>query len=159
MADITSPVLHSTSARSGSNAYPIADGVTLYQGALVGLVAGFLDHWDDGAGSVFVGFVAGESDGVRPGYPMTGDASGSPVPEARVDESGRTLRHLTSLGGTPTAAKVGDLVYGSSSNVDDLTLDASGRTHPIGLVSRFVSTSDCDVTLFTPSEHLAQATA
>ena len=111
MADVTARKTLATKTRSGRSAYPIANGVTLYEGALVGLEGGYLNHWADGANDVFVGIVLGDALGVSPGAALTGDTSATPVPEARVDDSGVTLLGLDSVGGTPTAAKVGDIVY------------------------------------------------
>jgi hypothetical protein len=159
MADVTARKTLATKTRSGRSAYPIADGVTLFEGALVGLEAGYLNHWDDGAADVFVGIVLGDALGVSPGAALTGDTSASPVPEARVDDSGVTLLGLDSVAGTPTAAKVGDVVYCTTSNTDDLTLTAGALNHPVGFMSAFRSATDVDVTLFTTAEHLAQATA
>jgi hypothetical protein len=162
MVDVTARKTLATKTRSGRSAYPIADGVTLFEGALVGLEGGYLNHWADGANDVFVGIVLGDALGVSPGAALTGNTSATPVPEARVDDSGVTLLGLDSVGGTPTAAKVGDIVYATTSNTDDLTLDATAggvADHPIGFLSGFRSATDVDVTLFTTAEFLAQATA
>jgi len=159
MADVTARKTLATRSRSGRSAYPIADGVTLYEGALVALESGYLNHWADGAADVLVGIVLGDALGVSPGAALTGDTSGTPVPEARVDDSGVTLVGLSSVGDTPTAAKVGDLVYCADSDVDSITLSATGRTHPIGFMSAFRPATDVDVTLFTTAEMLSQATA
>ena len=56
-------------------------------------------------------------------------------------------------------AKVGDVVYCTTSNTDDLTLTAGALNHPVGFMSAFRSATDVDVTLFTTAEFLAQATA
>lgn len=159
MADVTARKTLETKTRSGRSAYPIADGVTLYEGALVGLEGGYLNHWDDGASDVFVGIVLGDALGISPGGALTGDTSAEPVPEARVDDSGVTLMHLDDVGGTPAAANVGDVVYCTTSNTDDLTLTAGSLNHPVGFMSAFRSSTDVDVTLFTTAEHLAQATS
>lgn len=158
MADVTARKTLATKTRSGRSAYPIANGETLYEGALVGLEAGYLNHYADGANDVFVGIVLGDALGISPGAALTGNTSATPVPEARVDDSGVTLVGLDSVGGTPTAAKVGDVVYCGSSNTDDITLTATGRNHPIGYMSAFRAADDVDITLFTPTECLAQIT-
>tara|TARA_R110000782_G_scaffold253743_1_gene341946 strand:- start:27118 stop:27609 length:492 start_codon:yes stop_codon:yes gene_type:complete len=163
MTNPTVSVLHKTQTRSGFNAYPIANGVTLHVGQLVGLVAGYLNTWDDGAASVFAGIVLGDAMGIAPGAAMLGvvpAATGTVIGEARVDESGVTLMHLAAIGGTPTQAKVGDLVYAADGNsLTAITLTAGSLNHPIGYLSKFRSATDSDVTLFTPAEMLAQATA
>lgn len=152
-------VIHKTQPRSGYNSYPIANGVTLTPGDLVSLEGGYLNLWADGANDVFVGIVLGDAMGISPGGALTGDTTASPIPEARCDESGVTLMHLSSVGGTPTQANVGDLVYSADENVDSITLTIGALNHPIGYMSKFRSATDVDVTLFTPAEMLAQATA
>lgn len=152
-------VVHKTSPRSGYNSYPIANGVTLTPGDLVSLEGGYLNEWADGANDVFVGIVIGDALGISPGGALTGNTGVTPVPEARVDQSGVTLMHLDSVGGTPTQANVGDLVYSADENVASITLTIGALNHPIGYMSKFRSATDVDVTLFTPAEMLAQATA
>lgn len=159
MADAAARTIQKTQTRSGYNAYPIANGVTVYEGMMCSLEGGYINHWADGAADVFLGIVLGDALGVSPGAALTGNTSGTPVPEARVDESGTTLMHLASVAGTPTQAKVGDLVYSATSNTDDMTLTIGSLNHPIGYMSKFRSATDVDVTLFTPAEMLCQATA
>lgn len=159
MADLGANRIHKTQPRSGYGSYPIANGVTLYPGALVSLEGGYLNHYADGANDVFVGIVLGDALGISPGGALTGDTSASPVPEARVDQSGVTLMHLDSVGNITDQTDVGDVVYCGTSNTDDMTTDSTARTHPIGYVAAVRSTTDVDVTLFTPAEMLAQATA
>lgn len=160
MADLAASVVHKTQAR-GRNAAQIANGVTLYEGALVGLEAGYLNHWADGANDVFWGVLLGPGIGLAVGAALTGNTSATPPPEGQVDTSGVVLMHLDSVAGqvATTIANQGDLVYCATSNTDDMTLVASGHTHPIGWISRWRATDDIDVQLFTPAEMLAQATA
>jgi len=159
MADASARTIQKTQTRSGYNAYPIANTIEVFEGMLGSLEGGYLNHWADGANDVFVGLVLGDALGISPGATLTGDTGASPIPEARVDESGVTLMHLASVAGTPTQAKVGDLVYCATSNTDDITLTIGALNHPIGYMSKFRSATDVDVTLFTPAEMLAQATA
>jgi len=157
MADVTARATRRSHPAGGVMSAPIADGVTVYEGMLVALEAGYANHWADGANDVFAGVLLGGDDRANDGI-LLGETADSPVPEARIDISGVTLMHLDILG-TPTQAVVGDLVYCGTSNPADMTTNSSGRTHPIGWLSRFRSATDVDVTLFTPSEMLAQATA
>lgn len=158
MADATANFTPKTQPNGGRHAFPIANGVTVYAGMLGSVEGGYLNHWADGANDVFAGLVLGPGVGVGPGDAMLGNTSATPIPEAFVDCSGVTLMHL-SIGGTATQAKVGDLVYSADSSLTSITLDSSGRTHPIGWMSRYRSATDVDVTLFTPETMLAQATA
>lgn len=154
MADLSATTLVETRPR-GKKSFIIADGVTVYANMLAGLEAGYLNHWADAANEVdvFVGIVVGGEDRADDGV-LTGETSDSKPPEARVDTTGATLRGLT-VGGTPTQAKVGDLVYCGTSNPSDITLDSSGRTSAIGWMSRYTSATDQEVELFTPAEFLA----
>jgi hypothetical protein len=120
--------------------------------------AGYLNHWADGANDVFAGIMLGGDDRAGDGI-LIGETDDTPDPHGFVDTSGVVLMHLDSVGDTPTQAKVGDLVYCSTSNTDDMTLESSGATHPIGYMIRFRTATDVDVQLFTPAEMLAQATA
>jgi len=135
----------------------IANSVVLVEGALVGLQSGYLNHWANGANDHWLGLCIGGDDRANDGV-LTGNTSDTPPPHGLVDTSGRVLMHLDSVGGTPTQAKTGDLVYAASSNPDDLTLTSTG-SHPIGRLQYYRSATDVDVELFTPAEHMCQATA
>lgn len=158
MSDAAAHVILKTRVR-GKDSFQIVNSGVIYAGSLVQLSAGFLDDWDDaGAGSTFMGPLIGGDDRAGDGV-FTGNTSDSLVPEGHVDTSGDTVMHLASIDGTPSQSKVGDLVYAASSNLDDLDLQASGNTDPVGWLVRFRSTTDCDVQFFTPAEFLAQQTA
>ena len=160
MADLAANSFIETRPRAGRDAGRIADGVTLYAGALVGLESGLVNHWADGANDVFLGIVLGGDDRAGDGI-IIGETSDTLPPEAHIDTSGVVLMHLDSVAGqgATTIANQGDLVYCATSNPDDMTLVSSGHTHPIGFVLRWRATDDIDVQLFTPAEMLAQATA
>lgn len=151
MADAAAKRVHDTAPRSVSKSFPIADGVTVFEGMLAQLESGYLNHWDE-TGS-FLGIVLGGQSRANDGT-LLGETSDTPPPEAYVDVSGVTLRHLDSVAGTPTQAKVGDLVYSADSDTDNLTLTDTTNP-PVGWLSRFRSATDVDVTLFTPEEHKA----
>ena len=158
MADLAASKTMETAPSAGRISLPIANGITAYEGMLVGIEGGYANHWADGANDVFAG-IATRGDDVANDGVLTGDTSASPVPELTVDCSGVILMHLDSVGDTPSQAKVGDHVYCDSSNTDDMTLESSGMTSPIGILWRFRSTTDVDVKLLTPSEFLAQVLA
>ena len=160
MADLAKNTVLKTKPRAGRNSYPIANRVTLYVGALVGLEGGYANHWADGANDVFGGIVLGASEGItsQTGV-LLGDTSATPLPSVRIDESGVTVMHVATLAGTPTQAKVGDLDYCTTPNLANITVNIVALNHPIGYMSYFRSATDVDITFFTPSEMLAQATA
>lgn len=153
MTDRTVSKVYPSRAR-GVGAYAIANAIVIGVGALVQLESGFLNHWDETG--AFLGMcVGGENPSTVAatlGSP-TGDTSQTPDPEGYVDESGFTLTGLT-LAGSPTQAKVGDLVYSADSDVASLTLTDTTNP-PVGWCSRYTSATDQEVTLFTPAEHMA----
>lgn len=149
MSDQAAKVIRKTSVR-GTGSYPIANGVVVYEGMLAQLESGYINHWDQTG--TLLGIVTGGDDRAKDGV-LTGNTSDTPPPEARVDESGVTLMHVA-VGGTPSQATVGALIYCADSNPANLT--KTDTTHPpVGWLKRYRSTSDCDVQLFTPAEFLA----
>lgn len=150
MADRTANLFLKTRPRSGSDSFPIADGVTIGVGALVQLQAGYLNHWDETGR--FLGVLAGGT--ARAGDSvLVGETSDSMPPEGIVDTSGPTIMHVA-VAGTATQAKVGDLVYCADSDTANFTLTDTTNP-PVGFLVRYRSASDCDVQLFTPAEFAA----
>ena len=148
MADRTTNKVLDSQER-GRQGHPIANGVTIGIGALVQIESGFLNHWDE-TGS-FMGLLIGGENVDSNGAPV-GDTSLAPDPLGYVDTSGPVLRHLDSVGGTPTVRGV--LVYSADSDTDSLTITDTTNP-PVGWISNFRSATDLDVTLFTPEEHMA----
>ena len=150
MTNPTKSAIYQTRPRAGYQSLIVTNALTLYAGALIGLLStGYVGNWDDGASSVFLGLNLEE---------VTGDTSATPPVEARVNSEGVTLKDIT-VAGTPTQAKVGDPVYSADGSIASITLDATGRNHPIGYMSRYSSATKQEVTLFTPTEMLAQREA
>ena len=150
MADATAKKIHKTRPNAGVGSYVIADGVTLFEGQLVQLQSGYLNHWDKTG--KFLGILVGGDDRAGDGI-IIGETSDAQPPEGRVNESGVVLMHVA-VAGSPTIADVGGLVYANDSDVANLTkTDAAGAV--VGRLVRFRSASDCDVQLFTPAEHAA----
>lgn len=149
MSDQAAKVIRKTSDR-GRGSYQIANTVVLYEGQLCQLESGYLNHWDQTG--TFLGILLGGDDRAKDGV-LTGNTSDTPPPEGRVDESGTVLMHVA-VGGSPTIANQGALIYCADSNPANLT--KTDTTHPpVGWLKRFRSSSDCDVQLFTPAEFLA----
>ena len=147
MTNPTADKIYQSRPRSGAQSLIVTNGTKIYAGALVGILStGYVGYWDDGANSLFLGLNLEE---------VTGDTSATPPIEARVNTEGITLKDIT-VAGTPTQAKVGDPVYSADGNVASITLDSTGRNHPIGYLSRYISATKQEVTLFTPTECLAQ---
>lgn len=147
MADKSTKTVFKTSPRAGVGAYRIADGITLYEGTLVQLQSGYLNHWDETGD--FLGILVGGASRLNDGV-IIGETSDGQPPEGYVDESGLNLMHVA-VGGSPTIANVGALVYCADSDPANMTITDTTNP-PIGWLKRFRSASDCDVQLFTPAE-------
>lgn len=160
MADQAVKVVRETRRDAGRDSFPIANGVTVYEGMFASIESGYLNHWADGANDVFLGLVLGGDDRAKDGA-LTGATSDAVPPEARVDTSGCILMHLASVAGqsTLTQTSLGAPVYCSTSNPDDLTTVSSGHTNPVGFICRFRSATDIDVKLFSWGEFMAQRIA
>lgn len=150
MADASADKIHTIRER-GNAAYPIANTVTVYRGMLAQLESGYVNHWDETG--TFLGIITNGDDRADDGV-LTGNTSDTPPPEAHVNERGVILARLDSVAGTPTQAKVGDLVYSADSDTDNLTLTDTTNA-PVGIMVRFRSATDVDVQLFTPAEYKA----
>ena len=169
MADAAADVYPKYEGGDGSTiSFTIADGVTVYRGSLVGLESGYLNHWADGASDQFAGLLISgdvrELTGSNAGK-ITGETSDDIPPKGIVLTGGITLRNMDSVlgpaGGSDTVAQndVGAPVYCKTSNLDDLTMDASGSVHMIGLLTVFRSATDVDVKLLSIGEAAAHKTA
>ena len=150
MSDPTANVVHETMPR-GQRAVVVANAIQIYAGALVGVLdggstPGYLDFYDDTETTRFLGLALEDK---------LGDTSATPPVKCRVDTSGVTLVGLDSVDGDPSQAKVGELVYCETGNTDDMTMTDPGTSPAIGILTRFGSATDCDVSLFTPEEFAA----
>lgn len=139
MAALTANVTIQTRARAGRDAYIVDGSTTIYSGGLVGVnTAGHLVAWADTSGHEFLGVALGNI------------AGGETAEDIPIDTSGCIIESASVASGVQ--ASVGELIYGTSSNVDDMALTAS-NTGPIGIGIRFISAGVMDVQLFTPTEH------
>jgi hypothetical protein len=130
----------------GWRSIPAANGVTFFSGGLVGInSSGYMVKWANTTGHLFAGILLG---------PVVGDTSATPVPEGRVDTSGKTIMGCTVAGAT-TIASTGVLVYCTSDNITDMSTSATSNVKAVGRVARWNSSTNCDVTLFTPEEYMA----
>jgi hypothetical protein len=147
MSNLVRDRIHNTRSNAGRRSYVLADGVTFYGGALVGVnAAGYLAKWADTAGHHFAGVLL--EGGV-------GDTSANPPTEGRVDTSRVTLESVPVA--SLAQSDVGALVYCTTDNVDDLTLSAGTNVSAIGTVVRFVDPGIGDVQLFDSAKYLEVA--
>lgn len=132
-------------------AYLVADGVVIYEGALVGLdkATGYAVNWSDVTAST----VALLGIAMRR---ITGDVpppTGSETPEVEVDCSGVIIKKLSITGGT-TQTQVGDEAYASDEST--YTMSAPAGAHPIGCVTRLYSDGKMDLRLYSAAEFRAR---
>jgi hypothetical protein len=125
-------------------AVPAVNGDVLYAGALIGIdSAGYAAPWDDVTNYNFVGVCMRQ---------VTGDTSASPVPEAEINTSGVILKKAT-IGNASSQTDVGILCYATDDNT--FTLSSTSNVNAVGRVSRWYSSTTCDIDLFTPAEYMA----
>lgn len=126
----------------GAHTVKVKDSTQLYGGAIVGVADadGLLDNWDNVATKRLAGLLRED---------VLGDTSATDPPHGKVLEGVR-LKGVA-VAGTPTQAKLFELVYSQTGNVGDLTMTAA-TSKAIGILIGFRSASDCDVSLFTPEE-------
>lgn len=149
MANLTRRATYGTEVRAGRDSWPIADGVTLFPGALVGVnAAGYLDKWSDTAGMILAGILLAGNPDVNP---LTGSTSTTPNPEGRVNVNGDYIRDVPIA--TLTQAGVNSKVYCTTDNLEeDCTLTAASNVGEIGIVTRFRSAGRGDIQLYSHSE-------
>lgn len=150
-------------SRGDSMAFRIADGVTLFRGGLVGIVAGYLNDWADGATDLMVGLVIG-GDARNDGTALLGETSDTYPPEGLCRIDGVTLKHLSGVvgaaGAALTIADVGKTVYCPDDDINtNGTLATTNATHPVGILTRFTAAADVDVTLLSMMEFAGQRLA
>jgi len=141
MAEIAADTIFKTAPRAGRMSFEA--GETIYAGALVCIAAGtgLLTLCGVAATDFFVGIALN---------------GGVITEDIRVDTSGVTLRHIDIASSVQTS--VMKPVWPANGNPEDLSLSDPAGILAVGVVSRFHSGDDCDVMLFTPTEHLAQPT-
>ena len=141
----------------GQNAYRVANGVTIYVGALVGVNPdGFLVNWSELDGIRFKGVMQLTTDQRRFDdtklNSVVGDTSVAAPPEAPVNESGMVLERVV-VGGTLAQADVGGPLFATDENT--LTKTAAMGVNSIGTIIRVHSATTADVQPHTPHEYEA----
>ena len=132
------------SASDQIQSVPAVNGDVLYAGALIAIdSAGYAAPWADPTNYNFIGVCMKQ---------VTGDTSASPVPEANVNTSGMILKKAT-IGNASSQTDVGILCYATDDNT--FTLSSTSNVNAIGRVSRWYSSTTCDIDLFTPTEYMA----
>lgn len=141
----------------GQPSYKVANGVTIYTGALVGLNAsGYLDNWDNEAGMLFKGLAIGGNPGINGSganeSSVTGNTSATRPPEMLVDESGKILKSQT-VTGVSAQGDESDKVFASDENT--FTLTPTTNVKAVATVQRWHSSTTADIKLMTPGEYEA----
>jgi len=145
-----------TAGGSGNSlhAAKVVNGDIIYKGALVGIAQ------DDFATTASRGYAVPVSNTANITFAgvalrqVTGDTGATPVPEVEIDTSGVLLKKVTVTGVT-AQLDVGKEVYPTTDNVDDLDINASTFDRPIGFISRWYSSTTCDVQLYSMNDYEA----
>jgi len=119
------------------NAAELYNGAYLYGGSrdhATAINRGRLAPWSGVAGQIPLGFASKRA---------TGNTALVPITEGEVDLGGRVMKNIavTGLGGT--IADNFRVVYATDDNTFTLVRPTPG--HPVGIVTRFISGTNCDV--------------
>lgn len=130
--------------------FKVKNATAAYFGGLVALAAGYLKPFAAAAGEIPVGRLLPTPMATSLGTtPLTGDTSASPVPEGTVATESEVLINVP-VTGVSAITDVGKIVYLSTDNLSaDLTLTRPTRGVPVGLITRWYSSTSCDVMRFS----------
>jgi len=125
-------------------AFDVTNALVLYKGSYVGFSTstGYVVKWADTANYQWLGIVQ---------RGVTGDTTAAEN-LVEVDCSG-AVEQGVSVTGTSAITNVGDLVYASDDNTLTTSAVHGSNVDPIAWVTRWYSSTTCDVMFFTPSEH------
>lgn len=146
----------------GSKTYSVKvkNAVTIYFGTFVAmeLSSGFAIPWTGAAGELLLGRALATADpttaaaGTQGAF-VLGATGSTPVPEITVAAESEILQKVSVTGAT-AITDLGKSVYASDDNVLTLTRPTRGG-NPVGVVLRYISSTDCDVLVYSTSERLA----
>src|SRR5258705_2022633 len=169
MANPTARVALSVTPGRDLLSLPVKNGVTIWDGALVGILrtggaglTGRIDNWTDPAvvetatTMKFLGIArVHNTEGVSGTDSVVGNSAGTV--EVEIDVSGVVLQNnLITLA---SDVDVGVLVYSADGNPASLTKTAPGTSNnAIGYVSRFISTKLGDVKIFAADNFRTERT-
>jgi len=124
-------------------AFPLTNGVTVYAGALVGVddSTGYAVEWADTANYIFAGVALRQA---------VGDTSASPVVDVDVNCGGMLLKKIA-VTGVSAITNVGDKVYATDDNT--FTTSATSNVQEIGIITRWYSSTTCDVQLYSLAQY------
>jgi hypothetical protein len=145
MADLTVNKIYGTKSRGGYaayEAYQVTDAYAIKAGALVTVLA-------SGRAGTFADLATTKFKGVAI-RAVTGATGATPIPEVEVDCSGLTLEKVT-VATVASIADVHKLVFMTDNQT--MTLTPATNMKAIGTITRWYSSTTCDVKLFTPQEH------
>lgn len=128
--------------------YPIANGQQLYVGSRVALnSSGYLVPFSGAAGQKLLGIVLDTEKQHESQTRLKGDTGLSPVPEATV-YIGEFIQEKIAVTGVAAITDVGKVVF---LNDDDntLTLTRPTRGSVYGIISRWYSSTTCDILVFS----------
>lgn len=140
------------SSRTAS--FQIKNTSQLYVGSLVAIDSvGYAIPYTGAAGERLMGRALPTPRADDLGKQLLGDTAAVPIPEVTVAVSGEIWEQAT-VTGVASIADIGKVVYASNDN--DLTLTRPARGEAVGIVTRWHTSTTCDVLVFGASERLAQ---
>ena len=151
MADSTSPIDRKEENENfGRLEAVIKDTEVLVTGGLTEILlsSGEIENAGVTAGSVPSGIVVGAGDGDNTSTGLTGNTAGT----KRAITRGNTTINSLAVTGASAASDFGKLVYFTDNQTATLTKPTSALPH--GFVKRWISSTLCDVTLFTLAESI-----
>ena len=133
--------------------YKVKNATTLYPGTLLELASGYVQPLQTAA-AVALGVMA-PTTAINPNAPesgsgITGNTSGTPVPEVDVF-LGRVWLEQVAVTGASAITDVGSLVYGDVANTAGdhvLTKTSTSNSAAVGRITRWYTGTTCDVELF-----------
>lgn len=141
MAALTAAQNLASRPRAGRHSFIVTSGQTVYAGTLVGTVAtGGLQDYDNTSTTRFCG-IALET--------VVGDGT----KQCRVNTEGVSI--TTTVAGATSIALVNAPVYASNNNPADCTTTA-GSSPAIGIITRWISGTTCEVQLYSMMESEAK---
>lgn len=133
--------------------FPIKNTAQLYVGSMTSILAGYCQPFAGATGETLVGRCLPTPDQSLPStspFQLKGNtspASGLQVPEATICAEGELLKQVSVTGVTAQTSLMAIVYLNSTDN--DLTLTRPARGIPMGVVTRWYSSTSCDVVRFS----------
>jgi len=124
-------------------AFQLTNSQVIFAGALIGIdtSTGYAVEWFDTANFIFAGVAL---------RAVTGDTTASPVVDVDVNCGGMLLKKVA-VTGASAITNVGDKAYASDDNT--FTTSATSNVQEVGIITRWYSSTTCDVQLYSMAQY------